>query len=145
MGYPTDVVYDPTKLQKYPHLLPRDIAIWERFLEVHAGEFVGFQYDIHVGGAVGRLPGWTIEDAQMASWLEAKRIDVVGFKEGEIWIIEVKHEAGVGAFGQLMAYRELYWQKYSPKVPVVMCLVTNNLTPDEQLVCEKLGIRFYVV
>jgi hypothetical protein len=33
------------------------------------------------------------------------RIDVVAEKAGEVWIIEVKPNAGLGALGQLMAYR----------------------------------------
>ena len=39
----------------FPHLLSPDIAVWQRFLEIHGTEYDYFDYDIRVGR--GQDPG----------------------------------------------------------------------------------------
>jgi hypothetical protein len=87
------------------HMLPGDIAIWRRFLLQYEEQFDRFTYDVHCG------PKLRVEDPNMP-WLAdfseralSLRIDVVAEKPGEVWIIEVKPNAGLGALGQLIAYR----------------------------------------
>ena len=107
------------------HMLPRDIAIWRRFLLQHEEEFTEFRYDVHVG------PKLRLEDPN-ASWIGdfseralSLRIDVVGFKAEEVWVIEVKPNAGLSALGQLMAYRYyLDPSIYAGKV-LKACVVTD--------------------
>ena len=86
-------------------MLPRDIAIWRQFLNILEDEFDEFRYDVHCG------PKFRLEDPNIP-WLGdfseralTLRIDVLAFKEGECWLCEVKPNAGLGALGQLMAYR----------------------------------------
>jgi len=145
LAYPHREVYDPKKLRKYPHLLPADVAIWERWLERYGDFFVAVEYDVHVGGAVQRLPGWSDKFTKEASVLEAKRIDVVGHKPGEIWIVEVKKDPGTAAIGQLVSYRILYIEKFKPATELICCLVCNYLVPDERFLLEKLGFKWFVV
>lgn len=138
-------IYEPEKLRNYPHLLPADVAIWERWLARHGDFFTAVEYDVHVGGAVERKPEWSDEFTQEASYLAAKRIDVVGHKTGEIWIIEVKPEAGVSALGQIMCYKILYKKKYNPTSKMIGCLVTDYLVPDEKILIDELGFESFVV
>lgn len=140
-----EAVYDPEKLRKYPHMLPADVALWERFLSRHSDFFVAVEYDVHVGGAVERLPAWSDKFTLEASWLAAKRIDVVGHKPGEIWLIEVKPEPGTAAIGQLVSYEILYRLKFKPSASLLCCLITNYLVPDEKVILETLGFRWFVV
>lgn len=142
---PDRVIYDPEKLSKYPHLLPADVALWERWLDRYGDFFTALEYDVHVGGGVEVVPGWSQETIKMASTLAAKRIDVVGHKPGEIWIVEVKPEAGVAALGQLLCYRILYIEKFKPTAEPICCLVTDHLVPDEVFLLNRLGFRSFVV
>jgi len=87
------------------HMLPRDILIWRQFLLKYEDEFDEFHYDVHCG------PKLRLEDPDIP-WLGdfsekalSLRIDVIALKPGECWLIEVKPNAGLGALGQLMAYR----------------------------------------
>ena len=85
--------YDPVKLRRYPHMFPKDIAIWERFLDKYAEDYTGLSYDIKEGTGAELHPSTPEEYARMADILSKYRIDVVGFKNNLIEIIEVKQEA----------------------------------------------------
>jgi hypothetical protein len=126
-------------------MLPADVAVWDRFLDKHGFGFVGFRYDVHVGGEIEKRDEWTEKTIQMASWLAAKRIDAVGYKAGETWIFEVKPEAGVTAVGQLVTYRMLYIEKYRPIGRLECALVCGNATIDERRVLEAQGFKVFVV
>lgn len=126
-------------------MLPADVGVWNRFLDLHGFEFVGFRYDVHVGGEVERQSAWTEKVFLMASHLAAKRIDAVGYKAGETTIFEVKPEAGVTAVGQLVTYRMLFIEKYAPIGALTCALVCGNATIDEKRVLEELGFKVFVV
>ena len=126
-------------------MLRADAAVWDRFLDEYGYQFVGFRYDIHVGGEVERESGWSEKVFQMASWLAAKRIDAVGYKAGETWIFEVKPEAGVTAVGQLVTYKMLFTEKYRPIGRLECALVCANATIDERRVLGAQGFKVFVV
>lgn len=126
-------------------MLPADVGVWDRFLDSHGYGFTGFRYDIHVGGEVERISGWTDKIYHMASWLAAKRIDAVGYKAGETWLFEVKPEAGVTAVGQLVTYKMLFLEKYRPIGRLECALVCANATIDERRVLEAQGFKVIVV
>jgi len=72
------------------HMLPRDVEIWRRFLSKYEDDFDEFKYDVLCG------PKLRLEDPDL-DWLGdfseralSLRIDVLGFKEDEVWLIEVK-------------------------------------------------------
>lgn len=138
-------LFTPDERGHYPHMLPRDVDVWNRFLDQQGFEFVGFRYDVHVGGEVERKVGWTEKTIMVASYLAAKRIDAVGYKAGETWIFEVKPEAGVSAVGQLVTYRLLYIDKFRPIGRLVCALVCANATIDERHVLEDQGFKIFVV
>jgi len=39
-------------MAKYPHMLPNEIPIWERWLALYGKDFKNFRYDVHVGEGV---------------------------------------------------------------------------------------------
>ena len=137
--------YDPIKLRRYPHMFPKDIAIWERFLDLHAAEYTGFSYDVKVGKGTELPPSAPEEYARMADILSKYRIDVVGFKNGEIEIIEVKPEASTVAIGQVVAYVALYLRDFNPAAKVTGAIVTDRWIPDIEYLTKEQGINYYVV
>jgi hypothetical protein len=137
--------YPNTKLNKYPHMFPLDIPIWERFLDQSGADFLGFDYDVKVGSGTEPVEGLGVIYARMQSILSKYRIDVVGYKSGAIWIIETKPEAGTVAIGQIEAYTRLYTRDMSPKLPVVGCIITNRALPDMEYLTKEKGIEYYVV
>jgi hypothetical protein len=126
-------------------MLPADVAVWERFLKLYPHMFDSFDYDVHVGGDVERKEEWSDETFKMWSAISSKRIDVVGYKEGEVWIIEVKPEAGLTALGQLVGYKQLYIRDFKPVVKVECALVCFNMAPEERELLETQGFHYFVV
>lgn len=126
-------------------MLPSDVAIWERFLERYGKDYTGFDYDVHVGGWVTETDQWTGTKKKVYWSMAAKRIDAVGHKPGEIWLLEVKPEAGVTAVGQLVMYSMLYRDRFHPVENVMAALVCENVLPDEKSVITRLGFKIFVV
>ena len=131
--------YPPEKLAKYPHMSPEDVRIWERYLEHHAQEWEWFAYGVKVGKGAPVPPGTPEWLARMWKSLTKKRIDVVGSRNGRIWVIEVKPRCGLSAFGQAMAYRELYAQEYGVR-PLAM-VVCEYSDPDAKALCLEHEIQ----
>lgn len=133
-------LFPPEKLHKYPHLMVSDVAIWERFLDSYATEWDSFEYDVRVGESITPPGDLTEELKYMAVALTQKRIDVVGHRGRDTWIIEVKPSAMLSAIGQLLSYQVLYEEKYPEKGPVKMMLITDRAGPDLLNLCKKFGI-----
>lgn len=125
----------------YPHMKPNDVAIWERFIAANPAAFDECEYDVQVGYAPPFDP--TVNDATGgdASALYKKKIDVVAFKAGQPFIIEVKPNAGHSAVGQLLGYVELYKQDYLPAAEPKAIILTDSPAPDTKLLADKYGIK----
>ena len=132
------------KNRLYPHLLPHDIVVWERFLHQHGMAYDYFDYDVRVGR--GRDPGQTYEPniRQMGVDLSQRRIDAVGFKTDHIDIIEVTTHAGIHAIGQLQTYPLLYTITYKPLKPLRSLLVCSELGSDVLPAIQFHNILYYV-
>ncbi len=130
---------------RYPHMLPRDQYIWDKFLEQHGDYFEYFKYDIHVGEGVGNITGYPPEIVKMAKVLTQKRIDAVGFRGSEIWVFEVKPYAGLSAIGQVVAYEALWNKDFPDRQVTYKSIVTDRTDNDIRYMCKELGIRLYEV
>lgn len=133
------------KNRLYPHLLPEDIILWERFLTLHGQEFSHFDYDIRVGN--GRPAGDIYPEniRQMALDLSMRRIDAIGHTPTELYIIEVTTSAGLKAIGQLITYPLLYQQTFGPTKPLHPLLVTESLQPDVLPALEAHAIDYLIL
>ena len=132
-------------VSKYLHMMPVEVPLWERFLSEHQEYFDSFSYDVHVGEGIPANPLWPENIKAMAKYVTQKRIDAVGYRKGEVWIIEVKPDAGLSAIGQLLSYKELYIKKHGELKKIYLACVTDNITPDEIYLFKKFNIRYYVV
>lgn len=124
-------------------MLPRDKAIWDRFLEQHGSYFERFDYDTHVGEGIGDIAGETDQTRRIALALTQKRIDAVGYKGSEIWVIEIKPYAGLSAIGQVVSYEILYNKDFGEGKVTHKAIVTDRTDADIHILCRKLSIRLY--
>ena len=76
-------------MARFPHLLPNEERIWERFLQIYGDQFQNYRYDVRVGKGQDPGPRYEWKWRQLAIMLTQKRIDVVAERDGEIWIFEV--------------------------------------------------------
>lgn len=132
--------FSPEILSKYPHMSPLDIPVWETFLKEQGNLFTAFDYDVRVGTGIDPGPSYDDATRRDAILLTQKRIDAVGFREGEIWVIEVKPQASIGALGQLITYTELFIAYKKPDLPVRSIVVCNTVDPEVRDIFKTHGI-----
>ena len=125
----------------FKHLLPKERLLWWKFLEHKKGEYLKFDYDIRLGRGITELNHIPPELWNMARALSKKRVDIIGYKEEAIDLIEVKVRAGLGAVGQLLAYLYFYKAQFKPSLPIHLLIVTDFLDEDTRSVCRIYGIR----
>ena len=134
-----------TLRRKFPHLLPKEKLIWNKFLDVHQNEYESFDYDIHVGVGVELPKDVSPMIRKIALGLTRKRIDVIGYKPKSITIFEIKPDAGLSAVGQCLAYYYLYKREYKPKRTVFMRIVSTTVNRDTKSVAKAYGIFWVYV
>jgi hypothetical protein len=125
----------------YPHMKPADVHLWEKFIRANAGFFDSVDYDV----AIGSPPDWlNVENDEMAKKelpLYQKKVDVIGYKDNLIWLVEVKPFAGSDALGQILSYEILY-KKDNPNAGNVRLLViTNKLQNGYQEIYAQKNIQ----
>jgi hypothetical protein len=135
--------FPPEILAKYPHMLPNEVEIWERFLRNHAREFEGFDYDVHLGEGIEPPPDVPPEIKRAAKILTQKRVDAVGYKGVEIWIFEVKPYAGLSALGQVSGYLAMYRSQFKPTARLVGAVVCEGIDPDVKKLMRKRGYKIF--
>lgn len=129
----------------YPHLKPNDVAIWERFISKYPDHYKHVQYDF----AVGEVPAFVAnapasEQANMAELYRLK-IDVLGFTDDHIDLVELKPNATAAAIGQVTGYVELYRREVAPSLPVRPVIVTDTLKPNMAVLTSSAFVTLYVV
>lgn len=143
--HPNLIAYPNTKLLRYPHMFPRDISIWERFLAVHSFEYNAFYYDVKVGKGSkpkkSTIPPYTYMQVELSKF----RIDVIGDRGDHYELFEAKPNASASAIGQVLVYTLLFKKEYGYDLPVTGAIVTDYEKPDMRLLTEELGMNYYVV
>lgn len=137
--------WPPTTLAKYPHMMPQDIPIWNRYLAQYAQYYTKFVYDFPVGEG-SKVP-FPIDEKFKADYehLTKKRIDVVGYKPTAIDIIEIKPRAATTALGQVLTYRTLFIAQENPTQPIKAIVITDSITEDDRKVYTNFGIEIIIV
>ena len=136
LGEPFEITWrgDPQQM------LIKDIPLWHAYLEKHAHQFLRFYYNVRVGGPdVSKIKA----SAPLAyQWYAstAKRIDAIGEREKEIWIIEVASNPYIRAVGQCVSYPFLW--NLDPKInkPAKMILLCYFIDSDLERVLEHYGV-----
>lgn len=130
---------------KYPHMREWEMTIMDRFLQKNTIEAT-FNYDVHVR-INDKVPLYNATDAEKILWrqMTAFRIDAVMETPAHIYVIEVKDRLRPSAIGQALTYALLYEKKNKPTKPVTPAIVCGMDDPDTHDVCDKYGIKVWVV
>lgn len=126
-------------------MFPRDIAVWERFLDKYGKLYQGFYYDVICGKEVEMRPNWEDPYRKDAYLLSKLRIDALGLMDQFLDIIEVKPRGNAASVGQLLAYKENFIKEYEPQQPVRMILVVGEIEQNIIPLTEKYGVIYSVV
>ncbi len=132
--------WQPVLQRKYAHMCDADRAVWEAWLLTHGPELLSVDYDVHVAGNRQPPDGHSTSIKRDWSALTSKRIDVVGYRYDEVWIIEVKRHALWSAVGQLLTYRMLWEAQWTDPRPTRMVLVCETVDQDLMVTLTAHGI-----
>lgn len=133
------------KRYKYPHMMPYDVAIWERFIEQFPDAYDHVQYDVKVGSAPEHDTIVNTDTGGDALDLYKKKIDVVAYKGDQIDIIELKPNASASACGQVVGYGVLYTKEFNPPTRPKLVVITDAPKRDLGLIAHEMGVTIVVV
>lgn len=136
--------YPYEKRRKYPHMMPYDADIWERFIDKNPSVYEWVEYDVKVGSVPDFVTGHEDEKIQAQAPLYNKKIDVIGHVGNKIDIIELKPHGGMSALGQVRGYVTLYKRDYKPDVIPRPVLITDILTPDIEHIAYEMGVTVLI-
>jgi hypothetical protein len=130
---------------KYPHLKENEEAIWTRFIDAFPDAYDAVDYDVLVGTGVEPKPEDSEAMKKDKEYLSKKKIDVVGYKAENIYIIEIRPRAGLDMIGKLIAYVELYRSIAPTGKTIKAVLITDEEMPDIRTLAERMGILLHIV
>ena len=137
--YPPEVL--PASFRgNFPHMARRDDVVWRRFLDAPPAAFLGFAYDVAVGGY--RLDGLQLAEPELLGWQynTALKVDAVGLTADEAWVIEVRPEATVSALGAALTYSMVLDREQVFELPLRPVVCCETMQPDVEWACNKLGV-----
>ncbi|MBM4338985.1 MAG: hypothetical protein FJ110_05540 [Deltaproteobacteria bacterium] len=144
---PTDLgePFEITWRGEPPQMLPPDVPLWHAYLDRAATQFLRFYYNVRVGGPY--LENINADESMKRMWYAstAKRIDAIGEKEDEIWIIEVASSPYLRAVGQCLSYK-FFWEE-DPKIskPARAVLLCYFLDSDLRRVLSNYGVEIITI
>lgn len=127
------------------HMSSLDQPLWERFQAAHGSEYELFYFDASLGTPSEVAADAPPELAKMWTRITSKRMDVVGRKPGEWWILEMRPNASSGALGTVLTYRELWRSAPPDSDPVRAAIVTDRPDPDLLILAPKNDILIITV
>lgn len=128
----------------FPHMGIRDIELFASFaLSDEAKRFRKWEFDVKV--AIGRCPPAVVDPAmrKMAFDLTRLRIDAVGWEGNWPTLFEVKPDAHLSAFGQILAYC-LFWQR-ERGTTCRRAIITDECNDDMRFLYNAHGIDLFCV
>lgn len=128
----------------FPHMFPRDVPLFAAYVLSDQSKHIdSWSFDDRVG--IPRDPGPTFDPAlrQAGIWLSYLRIDATGYAKGIPWLFEVKPEARLSAFGQILAYKH-YWLQQREGVPE-MAIITDSTNPTMNALYRDHNIHLFLV
>ena len=130
---------------KYPHLIGEDSLIWTKFITLYPERFDTVDYDVKVGQGVDTTPIPEGKYQQYWAELTKKRIDVIGYKDNLVTIVEVKKRVGLPTLGQILGYKFLYLREYPEITSLGTLIVCSSIDQDDIDVLEYYGMHFIKV
>ncbi len=140
------IVWVPIALTgHYPHLMRRDVAVWERWIAKHATEFDAVAYDVAVGGTEPSDPELPDKDKRGWKYSTALKIDVLLREHGAVWPVEVKTSTSVSAIGAALSYQMVLAREEPNLLIGGGGIICETLQTDIEWIAQQLRLRTWVV
>lgn len=137
--------YSFEKRSWYPHMMPEDRAVWERFIDAYPASYDEVQYDVVVGSVPEFVKNDPTQDQASMERLYKKKIDVVAFKGGDIDIIELKPICNMSTIGQVKGYVHFYKRDIQPSRDPSAIVICGGCSDDIREYARNEGVIVIVV
>lgn len=128
-----------------PGMLPKDVPTWKRFALLKPPGFLNWYFNVRVGTApVVDDPG-SAAYVQMWSDINRKRIDCLGLRADQIWLVEVSEDPSNTALGQVQLYTALFAEETDDPRPILPVILAQRIDADLARVCAAQGVFVYLV
>ena len=131
-------------IKKYPHLLPQEVKIWDQFMARYGDDYDRFEYDVHVGDIPTEFNHLVGNDLHAVKSIYRARIDVIGFRGNDVTIFEIKPQAGLSAYGQILGYMSMYEAEFSPAGELRGAIVTNIVSSPAKKLFVDAGFLIFI-
>lgn len=128
-------------LAKYPHMKPEDVAVWSRFIEKNPTYFDTADYDVPCGTGAPVDPNHPPEIQRDHTILTQKKIDVVGYRENSVTLVEVKPIADMRALGQILTYSHLYALDHPEVTDLQRMVVAGSVERELEPIYASQGVQ----
>lgn len=121
----------------FRHMAPRDIPLFATYVLSPEGQtYDGWEFDVLTGDPEDPGPFYPQNTRYQALYLNALKIDCVGWLFSTPTLIECKPNAGLSALGQINGYRTYYQEYYQiyPRSMIVCQRMTRQI--------ENLAIKY---
>jgi hypothetical protein len=132
-------------MRKFPHMQRLESAIWRAWMSNHGAVFEGVAYDVRCGKLVTEEEEPDPVYRKVRNDLWRKRIDVVTYSPGHLWLIEIKSRLTILGPAQCKAYEGLFRQSYQPTERLTLACLYTHLQVDAAEVAATLGILTFQV
>lgn len=129
----------------YPHMMPEDVAVWERFIAANPGYYDTVEYDFPVGKVPEFVAEQTPQDHASMERLYKRKIDVVAKKGEGVWLIELKPTCTTSTIGQVLGYKHLYVRDVSATPDPQAVVICGSVDNDAKEFGEAQGVEVIVV
>ena len=137
--------YPYGKLNWYPHMMPEDVAVWERFIAANPTAYETCQYDFPVGKVPDFVSEGTPEDHASMERLYKRKIDVVAKTADTIAIIELKPQCTMSTIGQVLGYQHLYVRDVKDAGRPRTIVICGGAADDVKEFADAQGVEVIVV
>lgn len=145
MSIELGTLYPPAWRGQPAHMSSLDTPLWSRFQAKHGSEFTGFYFDAALGTPSTTPPDTPDNLQKMWTRLTSKRMDAVGVKPDEWWILEMRPNASMGALGTIITYTNLWRLEPLDHNPIISVIVTDFPDPDLVKLAPLYGVEIITV
>jgi len=129
----------------YKHFARRDAPVWERWIALHAQEYLGVCYDVAVGGLPAPDDEATENERRAWQYQTALKVDAFVIGADRALVIEVRPWATVSALGSALTYAMILDRAQVSPLPLTPAVVCEGMQVDVRWACDKLGVEVFEV
>lgn len=129
----------------YSRMSAPEQEVWGRFLSYAEGQSRSWDYEFELGAGSYGPDATPPETPEFYLRALRKRVDAISQDESSVIIAEVKEVAGMACLGQLLTYRQLYWEEKRPRSLITLWAVCGRVDYDVRELFRLYSVRVFEV